>query len=272
VPAIPPYTEVTIDDVIDVQIVPIVRQMRFIEEMKRSLEYFFRRGTGSYSDHFGDRAAVNFPFKGFVLSGPPGNGKTEAVRIVFRDLWGSLDNEKITLRLFHINAADVNKAGVGDIERNIRKIFKDAKDKGGNTRTILLIDDIETLIVGRRDDHTTEWSRAANGVFFHELDRLSSDDTLVVATTNEPDLIDPAIRSRLSMREVPVPDLEEMLQVAEAALPNGQHANLPSRDELMGKIQSNIESAISEGTEGASFRLARKAAIEVIITEVVGWR
>ena len=176
------------------------------------------------------------------------------------------------MRLFHINAADVNRSGVGDIERNIRRIFKDAKDKGAGTRTILLFDDIETLIVARRDDHTTEWSRAANGVFFHELDRLSSNDTLVVATTNEPDLIDPAIHSRLSMRKVPEPDLEEMLQVAEACLPSSQHANLPSRDELMGKIQSNIESAISEGTEGASFRLARKAAIEVLIAEVVGWR
>ena len=62
------------------------------------------------------------------------------------------------------------------------------------------------------------------------------------------------------------------MQVAESCLPNGHHDNLPSRDELMGKIQSNIESAIHEGTEGASFRLARKAAIEVLIAEVVGWR
>jgi len=265
-----PYTEVKIDDVLELVIETVPSQRVFIDEMKNSLYYFFSRMTGTYSDHYADRAAVNFPFKGFVLAGPPGTGKTEAVRVAFGELYQKLvnENDNWNLRLFHINPADVNRSGVGEIERNIRKIFKDARGDGENSRTILLFDDIETLIVGRKDKHTTEWSRAANGVFFHELDRLSSDNTLVVATTNEPDLIDSAIHSRLSLRKVPEPNLKEMLKVARSCLPSSQPAGLPPLDDMMERVRSNIE----ESDEGPSFRLARKAAIEILISEVVGWR
>ena len=265
-----PYTEVKIDDVVELVIEAVPSQRVFIDEMRDSLHYFFSRMSGTYSDHYADRGAVNFPFKGFVLAGPPGTGKTEAVRIAFRELYDKLANENDdwNLRLLHINPADVNRSGVGDIERNIRRIFKDARGDGENGRTILLFDDIETLIVGRKDAHTTEWSRAANGVFFHELDRLSSDNTLVVATTNEPDLIDSAIHSRLSLRYVPAPSLDEMLKVARSCLPMSQPTGLPPLDEMMSRVRSNIE----ESEEDPSFRLARKAAIEVMISEVVGWR
>ena len=278
-PPTTPYTEVSIADVMNTQIVPVETQGRFIDEIKAATYFFFGRGKGTFGEYYPGR--TNFPIKGFVLAGPPGSGKTEAVRIAFRDLWQQQENQGeggFTLRLFHVNPADINRAGVGDIEQNIRKVFTEAKKEPtsgtDSLRTIILFDDIETLLVNRTDSNAREWTRAANGVFFHELDRLPTNKVIVMATTNEPQLVDPAIHSRLSLRHVPEPTMEEMMKVAKDALPQQNVSDLPAPETLLELIQERIVADMTrdEDPEPPSFRLARKAANEIVIAEVVGWR
>ena len=263
-----PYTVVKVEDLLDNQLVSVNSQRKFINEIKGAIQYFFSKEDNTFRDHYPDRVdTANFPFKGFILHGKPGTGKTEAVRMAFKGLHKVLENEGLDLRLFHINPADINRGKVGEIEQRMRKVFEAAKENAKRQRTIVLFDDIETLIIERTDSNSTEWSRAANGVFFHEVDRLPTSRVLVIATTNEPGMVDKAIRSRLSMRKMEPPSHEEMLTVAEAALPRSA-PNLPSRKALM----ETVEKRIKESDEPPSFRLARKSVIEVLMSEVVGWR
>ena len=179
----------------------------------------------------------------------------------------SLSNEGFELKLIHVNSANINRSGLGKNEERLVEVFNDAQPTtiGSNSvRTVILFDDIETLLVKRTDKHTTEWSRSMNGVFFHQLDRMKTSKTLVIATTNQPEMVDGAVHSRLSFRDVPSPTFEEMIMVAEAALP-AAHV-----DRLLPIVENNIQHARDAGKD-ASFRLARSSAIEVLMSEIIGW-
>ena len=162
------------------QLVPVPTQEKFINQMVSAMKYFFSRGENSFSDHFIEFSeSNNFPFKGFVLAGPPGSGKTEAVIEAGRKLYNELLNEKATVRLLHISTADINRGTVGEMERRLRSIFTESKSGSPSQRTILLFDDIDTLLVSRDDRRSEEWTVSLTGTFFHEVDRLRTTDTII---------------------------------------------------------------------------------------------
>ena len=80
---------------------------------------------------------------------------------------------------------------------------------------------------------------------------------------------DDAVKSRLSVKEAPAPNFEEMVAVAKSALPL-RGPNGMSQDDLLAIAADRIKEAL-DNKEDASFRLARKSAIEVLMREVVGW-
>ena len=76
-----PYTQIDLGIVSQSRILNVGTQSKFIDEIKRAIRYFFGEGEGSYLSDFPHMKGVNnFPFKGFILSGEPGTGKTEAVK------------------------------------------------------------------------------------------------------------------------------------------------------------------------------------------------
>lgn len=251
--------------------VAVPTQSKFIRQLFDAMTYFFGRSDGTYSDHFPtSEESPNFPFKGFILAGPPGSGKTEAVIESGRMLYKVLAQEGAEVQLFHVNSANINRKGLGDNEARLRQVFRDGKSQTDKSkRTIILFDDIETLLVKRTDEHTSEWGRSMNGVFFHELDQLITTRTMVIATTNEPNLVDDAVTSRLTLRDAPAPTIEEMVEVSKTCIPIAG-ANGMTREQLQEKCAALIQSQIDEG-EPPSFRLARKSAIEILMSDVVGW-
>ena len=184
---------------------------------------------------------------------------------MFTDLGG----EEIEVRVFHISPTDINRGRVGEMEQRLRKVFRDAQNADSRTRTVLLFDDIDTLIMGRDDKRSREFTVALNATFFHEVDRLNTTNTMICATTNKTEMLDDAVKSRLWLEEAPAPNLEEMKAVAKSALPiaiiNGK-----TQDDLLALAGERIEHHINQGRP-ASFRLARMAGIEVLIKEVIGW-
>lgn len=254
------------------QIVRVDTQEEFIGQMVSVMEYFFGLGDISFREDFPHKIeSTNFPFKGFILQGPPGSGKTEAVIEAGRRLRRHLGIESgIEVRLLHVNSSNINRSRVGEMETRLKKVFIAARNTDfSQVRTIILFDDIETLLP-KRDVDSQEWSRSLNGVFFHELDNLMSTTTMVVATTNLPDLVDPAVHSRLALREAPAPTPDEMKQVAKTALPV-RGARGMTQDELLELTAVAIDEHLDAG-EYPSFRLARQTAIETLLSSVAGWR
>ena len=266
----PPYTKRDLSAV-STQLVRVPTQEKVIEQMVEAMRYFFGRGSETFSDHFSGLSDTdNFPFKGFVLTGPPGSGKTEAVIEAGRRLYNELAMEGIEVGLLHISTADINRGRVGQMEQRMRSVFNEAKSDISNLkRTILLFDDIDTLLMSRDDNRSEEWSVSLNATFFHEVDQLRTNYTMICATTNKPDKLDDAVKSRLSLKEAPAPTIEEMKTVARSALPV-RGANDLSQDQLLEMAAEKIEANLKKG-ENPSFRLARQSAIEVIMSEVVGW-
>ena len=261
-----PYTELDLRG-LGSQLIFVPTQDSFIMKMVNAMRYFFGRSSGTFSDHFSTHE--NFPFKGFVFHGPPGSGKTEAVIEAGRRLFTDLGGEEIEVRVFHISPTDINRGRVGEMEQRLRKVFRDAQNADSRTRTVLLFDDIDTLIMGRDDKRSREFTVALNATFFHEVDRLNTTNTMICATTNKTEMLDDAVKSRLWLEEAPAPNLEEMKAVAKSALPiaiiNGK-----TQDDLLALAGERIEHHINEGRP-PSFRLARMAGIEVLIREVIGW-
>jgi len=111
--------------------------------------------------------------RGVLFVGPPGNGKTHTVK--------SLVNQ-LGQPCLYVNTF---KSELETDQENIRTVFERAR----MTRSCLLVlEDLDSLI----DD-------ASRAFFLNEMDGFAANTgVLVVATTNHPDRLDPAIRDRPS--------------------------------------------------------------------------
>ena len=84
----------------------------------------------------------------------------------------------------HVNSANIFTKELGALEENERVFTKAKSTNQDNDRTIILFDDIDTLLTKRTDKQATEWSKSLNGVLFHELDQLVTSKVMVIGTTN----------------------------------------------------------------------------------------
>jgi len=111
--------------------------------------------------------------RGLILIGPPGNGKTHMIQALINDL------QKPCLYLKSLRARYQNE------DRSIREVFDRARVAAP---CILVMEDLDSLI----DDENRSF-------FLNELDGFRKNEgLLVIATTNHPDKLDPAIVDRPS--------------------------------------------------------------------------
>ena len=180
--------------------VKLLPQLLQIEDIiSRTCEYFFKAGS----------SLPNSPFKGFLLEGPPGTGKTEIVKQVARKLDRRLGN----VRWLFIDGASIATPRWGDAEKALRRVFKTADQLSKeyrNPKLIIHFDDVECLMMARGVELAKEWHYSINSILFHEIDRLDPFSMIICATTNRPDLVDDALRDRLFVIEVPPPPIEQL--------------------------------------------------------------
>ena len=173
-----------------------------IEDLiSRTCEYFFKSGLGDMP---------NSPFKGFLLEGPPGVGKTEVVRQVARKMDRRLGN---VFWLF-VDGASIAAPRWGDAEKALRQVFQKViqlRKDYSNPKLLVHFDDIECLMLARGVELAKEWHYSINSILFHEIDQLDPTYEIVCATTNRPDLVDAALRDRLYVIEMPHIPLDQLL-------------------------------------------------------------
>ena len=140
--------------------------------------------------------------KGCLLVGPPGTGKTLLARAIAGEA---------NVPFFTISGSDFVEMFVGVGASRVRDLFKQARE---NSPCIIFLDEIDA--VGRRRGSGMggghdEREQTLNAIFV-EMDGFGTDEgIIVVAATNRPDVLDPALlRPGRFDREVTIdlPDME----------------------------------------------------------------
>jgi SpoVK/Ycf46/Vps4 family AAA+-type ATPase len=196
------------------------------------------------------------PSSKLLLVGPPGSGKTLTASILAGEL---------KLPLFTIRIDALITRFMGETASKLRLIF----DQIAAVRAVYLFDEFDA-IGGRRnaDNDVGEMRRVLNS-FLQFLEEENSTDSLVIATTNHPELLDRALFRRFDdIIEYSLPNSDGI----RAALEMRMHAYLPKRapwTKLIatanGLSQAEITRAASEIIKDVILQGDKHASTEAII-------
>ncbi len=158
------------------------------------------------------------PGKGALFTGDPGTGKTFLARIV-------ANQEGATF--YQVRGPEVVSKYYGQTEKVLRDIFADARKQ---EKAIIFFDELDS-IASSRDSLMNDFSRSVVAMLLTLLDGFESDHVFIVAATNRPGSIDPALKrpGRLDkIIEFPLPDEEDRAAILLSyALRNTEDVRLP---------------------------------------------
>jgi len=127
------------------------------------------------------RLGINPP-RGVLLHGPPGTGKTLIARAVASET---------DANFISISGPEIVSKFYGESEQRLRQIFEEAAKAAP---TIIFIDEIDS-IAPKREEVSGDLERRVVAQLLALLDGLSSrGEVIVIAATNRPNALDPAIR------------------------------------------------------------------------------
>jgi AAA+ superfamily predicted ATPase len=194
------------------------------------------------------------PESGIMLYGPPGTGKT----LFARALAGEL-----TVPFVELSPADVTSLWVNESSDRVKTLFDEAKQLGP---CIIFLDEAEHLFGAR--GYSGKGSHAEDGKVTSEfLAQLTREDreAIVVAATNRPSDIDPAILrpGRLAAHfEIGIPDkkartaiLRTHLTDVPSSLSDAEYANLATH--TVGMTGADLADLVDEARRNAADRDAR---------------
>lgn len=157
-----------------------------------------------------------------VIQGPPGTGKTTLARNLGAPLAVVC---AVPIRVIEFAAHDAMSGEHGRTQREVHRVLTEVvPDLAGADHTVLVVDEVESLAV-----HRGSVSLEANPVDVHRttdavltaLDLLAdlAPNVVTVVTTNFPDLVDAALRSRADVTiSVPLPAAEAITEILRSTL------------------------------------------------------
>lgn len=200
---------------------------------------------------------VPLKFSGFLLTGPPGNGKTEIAKQAAASI-----SKGAPVKIFLLDGSDIASPKWGEAEEKLKRAFTGSTESNHTEKKIIIFDDIESTLMSRDVDISKEWHFSINSVAFHLLDDIDHSNTIVIATTNKPEMVDPALVSRLYPIAIPALNKDQLKQFAQYSLQNGGF------DVDTQKVLKSLYIKISEGKVNSLRDVEHEILLEVV--EMVG--
>src|SRR5947209_8158014 len=187
-----------------------------------------------------EKLGVEAP-KGVLLYGPPGTGKTLLAKAVA----GETNSHFISL-----SGPEIIGKFYGESEERLREIFKQAEE---GAPSIIFIDEIDS-IAPKREEVTGEVEKRIVSQLLTLMDGMKSrGKVVVIAATNRPDSLDPAIRrpGRFDREiEIGIPDEQgrkEILDIHTRGMPIDAKVNLDQFAKVThGFVGADLESLAKE--------------------------
>jgi len=190
------------------------------------------------------------PANGVLLCGPPGTGKT----LLAKALATETDRT-----VYAVDGAEIKSKWFGQSEQRLRRLFTTARD---TAPSIIFFDEFDAL-AGTRHDATHSTVQSIVNTLLAELDGITeTDDLLVIAATNYPDAIDPAVTRPGRLGEtldVPEPDdaaIREIFQI--------HTRDLPTADDV---TPAWFAAIVPDGTTGAAIADLTEQALHYAIRD-----
>ncbi|KAG6833114.1 hypothetical protein H0H87_011222 [Tephrocybe sp. NHM501043] len=172
---------------------------------------------------------------GVLLWGPPGCGKTLLAKAVANESKANF---------ISVKGPELLNKYVGESERAVRQVFSRAR---ASSPCVIFFDELDAL-VPRRDDNLSESSARVVNTLLTELDGLDArKGVYVIAATNRPDMIDPAM--------VRPGRLDKLLYV-----------DLPSPDERAEIVHTMTRKVPLGSVDGATLQEVHRG-VEVLVRE-----
>ncbi|AIF69377.1 ATPase AAA [Palaeococcus pacificus DY20341] len=196
------------------------------------------------------------PPKGILLYGPPGTGKTLLAKAV------ATESEA---NFIGIRGPEVLSKWVGESEKNIREIFRKARQAAP---TVVFIDEIDAIAPVRGSDVNRVTDRLINQLLT-EMDGIEENSgVVIIAATNRPDILDPALLrpgrfDRLIL--VPAPDEKARLEILKVHTRRMPLAEDVSLEELAKKTDGYTGADIAAVVREAAMTAMRRAIQDGLI-------
>jgi len=182
------------------------------------------------------------PPKGILLHGPPGCGKTLLAMAVATESQANF---------ISIRGPEVFSKWVGESEKAIREIFRKARMAAPS---IIFFDEFDSLVPSRGMGGDSRVTERVISQLLTEIDGLLTlQNVLVIAATNRPDLIDPAVlRPGRFDRRVYVPPPDEaarlkILEIKTESMPLDESVDIKDLTRRMGGYSgADIDSVVRE--------------------------